>query len=52
MVCGNDKKQNLYYCECSYNDFYNNFPDIKVQIGNNVYSITKDSYVVKVKYFW
>ncbi len=47
MICGLDTNYDLYKCLCT-NDNYMNFPDIKIQLGNNQYNFPKESYILKV----
>lgn len=43
-----DKGQGLFSCLCDL-EKYNNYPDIEIQIGNNVYTLPKRSYVQMVR---
>ena len=47
MICGNDRFYNLYTCLCT-NENLKSFPDIKIQLGTNVYVLPKESYITKV----
>ncbi|CDW80046.1 pepsinogen a [Stylonychia lemnae] len=45
LICGQDQQKNLFKCLCT-EQIYQNFPNIKIQIGNNVYSFPKEKYVL------
>jgi len=42
------KDYGLYVCQC-YKEDMNNYPDIHIQIGGNVYTLPKESYIHKVR---
>jgi hypothetical protein len=43
-LCGMDNRNSLFTCLCS-EQLYENFPDIKIQLGNNKYTMPKESYI-------
>jgi len=43
-----DAYYNLFKCLCR-PDSYEEFPDLKIQIDNNVYTLPKESYIIAVK---
>lgn len=47
MICGMDRVYNLYTCLCTDANL-KSLPDIKIQIGTNVYILPKESYIEKV----
>jgi len=46
-ICGMDAYYNLFKCLCR-PDSYEEFPDLKIQIDNNVYTLPKESYIIAV----
>eukprot|EP00347_Sterkiella_histriomuscorum_P014563 403360402 len=46
MICGIDKTYSLFTCLCTPENI-ENFPDIKIQLGNNLYTMPKESYIQK-----
>ncbi|CDW71184.1 eukaryotic aspartyl protease family protein [Stylonychia lemnae] len=47
MLCGIDKTYNLYFCLCTPENL-KTFPSLKIQLGNNVYSMPWESYIQKI----
>lgn len=41
LICGQDQYRNLFKCLCT-DQIYQNFPNIKIQIGNNMYVLPKE----------
>ena len=44
MICAYDNSLSLVTCLCSA-EHLTRFPDISIQIGNNVYTLPKESYI-------
>ena len=42
-----ERNYGLYVCQCD-TEAMNNYPDISIQIGENVYTLPKESYIHKV----
>ena len=42
-----ERNYGLYVCQCD-TEVMNNYPDITIQIGENVYTLPKESYIHKV----
>ena len=46
-ICGTDTQYQLFTCLCEW-DKYQQYPDIEIQLGNNVYVLPKEDYVQRV----
>lgn len=46
-ICGMERNYGLYVCQCD-SEAMRNYPDINIQIGENVYTLPKESYIHKV----
>eukprot|EP00347_Sterkiella_histriomuscorum_P006554 403352331 len=46
-ICGQDQQKNLFKCLCT-DQIYQHYPDIHIQIGNNVYTIPKEQYIIPI----
>ncbi len=47
MICGQDKSYNVYFCLCT-EETYNSFPDLQIQLDNNVLLLPRASYILIV----